>query len=73
MQKPVIFDGTSYDLNSLDLLAKLDLLIGLSVAKRLHVPLLIDLVYATGMNWGLFLLNNMLKRIFLIFLDKKWL
>ncbi len=70
VQKPVIFDGTSYDLNSLDLLAKLDLLIGLSAAKRLHVPLLIDLVYATGMNWDFFFEQYVKKNILNIFRQK---
>ena len=67
VQKPVIFDGASYDLISLDLLAKLDLLIGLSAAKRLHVPLLIDLVYATGMNWDFFFEQYVKKNILNIF------
>lgn len=70
VQKPVIFDGASYDLISLDLLAKLDLLIGLSAAKRLHVPLLIDLVYATGMNWDFFFEQYVKKNILNIFRQK---
>lgn len=68
--KPVLFDNKEYDLNSLDLLAKLDLLIGLSAAKRLHVPLLIDLVYASGMNWDFFFEQYVKKNILNIFRQK---
>lgn len=68
--QPVSFDGKDYDLQSLDLLSKLDLLIGLSAAKRLHVPLLIDLVYATGMNWDFFFEQYVKKNILNIFRQK---
>lgn len=68
--QPVVFDGRNYDLSSLDLLEKLDLLIGLSAAKRLHVPLLINLVYATGMDWDMFFAQYVKKNILNIFRQK---
>lgn len=68
--KNISFDGKEYDLSSLDVLAKLDLLIGLSAAKRLHVPLLLDLVYATGMNWDFFFEQYVKKNILNIFRQK---
>lgn len=68
--KPVVFDGKEYDLTTLTVLQKLDLLIGLSAAKRLHVPLLIDLVYDSGMNWDLFFEQYVKKNILNIFRQK---
>jgi hypothetical protein len=68
--KPVIFDGKEYFLEKLDLLSKLDLFIGLSAAKRLHVPLLIDLIYSTGMTWKFFFEQYVKKNILNIFRQK---
>ena len=68
--KAIHFDGKDYHLSDLDLLSKLDLLIGLSAAKRLHVPLLMDLVYATGMNWEVFFEQYVKKNILNIFRQK---
>lgn len=68
--QPIVFDGKNYDLNSLTLLDKLDLLIGLSAAKRLHVPLLINLVYETGMTWDFFFEQYVKKNILNIFRQK---
>lgn len=70
INKPVSFDGVEYNLSDMDLLAKLDLLIGLSAAKRLHVPLLLDLVYACGMNWDFFFEQYVKKNILNIFRQK---
>lgn len=66
----VVFDGQLYDLQNMDLLAKLDLLIGLSAAKRLHVPLLINLVYATDMTWDSFFAQYVKKNLLNIFRQK---
>lgn len=68
--QPVVFDGKSYELQSMDLLSKLDLLIGLSAAKRLHVPLLINLVYATDMTWDNFFAQYVKKNLLNIFRQK---
>lgn len=66
----VVFDNKSYDLQSMDVLSKLDLLIGLSAAKRLHVPLLINLVYATDMTWDGFFEQYVKKNLLNIFRQK---
>ena len=60
---PIVFDTKEYNLKDLDLLARLDLLIGLSAAKRLHVPLLLSLVLDTGMSWENFFSQYVNKNI----------
>ena len=70
IDRPVVFDGKDYELANMDLLEKLDLLIGLSAAKRLHVPLLIDLVYSSGMTWDSFFAQYVQKNILNIFRQK---
>ena len=70
LSKPVSFDGVDYKLKSMDLLSKLDLLIGLSAAKRLHVNLLLDLVNDSGMNWEFFFEQYVKKNILNIFRQK---
>ena len=67
---PIVFDTKEYNLKDLDLLARLDLLIGLSAAKRLHVPLLLSLVLDTGMSWENFFSQYVNKNILNIFRQK---
>ena len=42
--KLVIFDGKEYDFSTMELLDKLDLMIGLNAAKRFSVPLFISII-----------------------------
>lgn len=46
------FDGNSYQLSSLSLLAKLELLIGVSVSRRIELSLFSALLFDSKMNWG---------------------
>lgn len=70
VNKPISFDNKDYDLNSMGFLEKLDLLIGLSAAKRLHVPLLLNLVENSGMNWEELFSQYVKKNILNIFRQK---
>lgn len=47
----VKFDGVDYDLSTLDLLAKLELLIGISVARRVELGLFKSLMLNCELNW----------------------
>lgn len=47
----VKFDGVDYDLSTLDLLAKLELLIGISVARRVELGLFKSLMLDCELNW----------------------
>lgn len=45
------FDGRDYELRSLDLVSKLELLIGVSVARRVELGLFKSLMLDCGLNW----------------------
>ncbi len=45
------FDGNSYELSSLSLLAKLELLIGVSVSRRIELSLFSALLFDCKMDW----------------------
>lgn len=47
----VKFDSVDYDLSTLDLLAKLELLIGISVARRVELGLFKSLMLDCDLNW----------------------
>ena len=47
----VLFDGRQIELASLDLIDKLELTIGLAVARRLSLPLFASLLDDCGMSW----------------------
>jgi dimeric dUTPase (all-alpha-NTP-PPase superfamily) len=51
-QALVQFDGQQYDLKELDLLAKLELLIGISVARRIEIDLFIRIMLDCDMSWN---------------------
>lgn len=63
----VRFDGVSYRLGTMDLLSKLDLLIGLSASKRLNVNLLLAIVNDSGMTWKLFFDQYVRKNVLNMF------
>ncbi len=46
------FDSKSYILSELDLLAKLELLVGLSVSRRISLPLFTGLMHDCDMDWN---------------------
>lgn len=50
-QDCVMFDGKSYILNDIDLLEKLELLIGISVARRIEISLFAKIMTDCDMNW----------------------
>jgi hypothetical protein len=70
LNSPVIFDNKIYDLSSMTLLSKLDLLIGLSAAKRVHIPLLLSLITDCEMTWEYFFEQYVKKNILNIFRQK---
>ncbi|MES3006373.1 MAG: dUTP diphosphatase [Pseudomonadota bacterium] len=45
------FDGMTYEFSSLDLVAKLELLIGVSVSRRIELALFTALLHDCNMNW----------------------
>lgn len=47
----IYFDGNTYELSKLDTLTKLELLIGLSVSRRLNFHLFESLMNDVGMDW----------------------
>lgn len=51
--KQIEFDGKTYQLSSLSLIAKLELLIGVSVSRRIELGLFSALLYDCKMDWGM--------------------
>lgn len=68
--KLVNFDYKQYDLTSLPLLNKLDLLIGLAASKRYHVPLILSIVKDCDMDWVKFYEMYVNKNVLNIFRQK---
>jgi hypothetical protein len=66
----IVFDTVNYNLSALDTLQKLDLLIGLSAAKRLNLFLMLSLVESTGMSWAIFFEQYVQKNILNVFRQK---
>jgi len=53
LSAPVVeFDGDAYVISRLDTVSKLEFLIGLSVARRISLPLFEALLHDCGMTWG---------------------
>lgn len=50
-QNTLHFDGKPYALDDLDLLAQLELLIGVSVARRIEISLFAKIMSSSGMDW----------------------
>lgn len=48
----VMFDGVHYTFGAMDTLARVELLIGLSVSRRISIPLFKTLMYDAGMSDG---------------------
>ncbi len=48
----VSFDGTHYPINSLDLVGKIELTIGLAAARRISIPLFAALLHDCEMDWN---------------------
>jgi len=51
-QNSTQFDGQVYDFQKLDLVSKLELLIGISVARRVELKLFESIMIECGMNWS---------------------
>lgn len=69
-KSPVLFDAKPYDLTSLDLLKKLDLLIGLSAAKRTSLKLFFSILEDCGLNWAMLFEQYVKKNLLNIFRQK---
>jgi dimeric dUTPase (all-alpha-NTP-PPase superfamily) len=68
--KMVVFDGKSYDLPNMDLLAKLDLLIGLAAAKRMDLYVFFSLSQDCDLTWADLFEQYVKKNLLNIFRQK---
>lgn len=50
-ESAVVFDGVEYSIESLDLLQKLELLVGLSVARRINLALFEAILFECALSW----------------------
>lgn len=66
----VTFDGKQYDVESLSLLEKLDLLIGLSAAKRTSLKVFFSILNDCHLNWAQLFEQYIKKNILNIFRQK---
>lgn len=51
LSEPLMFDDKIYNINSLDLISKLELNTGLAAARRIHIPLFEALLADCDMDW----------------------
>lgn len=68
--KPVLFDSINYDLTSLGLLEKLDLMIGLAAAKRMNLYLFFSLAEDCELSWASLFEQYVKKNLLNIFRQK---
>ncbi len=47
-----MFDGTYYKFSDMDTIHRMELLIGLSVSRRVSIPLFATLIADAGMDWN---------------------
>lgn len=65
--EPVRFDGMEYRLPDLDVIGKLELVIGLAAARRVSIPLFESLLANCGMNWADLFRQYVAKNVLNIF------
>lgn len=67
MADNLIFDGSQRDIEAMDIITKLELMIGLAVARRTSIPLFKSLMDDCGMDWNVLYRQYVAKNILNMF------
>lgn len=70
INKEVLFDGKLYNLSNIPLLEKIDLLVGLSAAKRTNINLFLNIANECKLTWSDIYKQYIMKNILNLFRQK---